>query len=106
MCVPRDRGNNAASVGECLGIMLIRVRTKVATWRVEDVDGRTSIAELRARVIKEHNVRPRDSQLFSLDPQGRRVVRETDTLGALGLKHGDMLHFQVMGLITASPFGT
>jgi hypothetical protein len=77
------------------GAMLIRVRTKVATWRVDHLEPTTSIAELRLRVQNEHHVRPGPNQTFSLDAQARRVVREADTLGDLGLRHGDLLFYNV-----------
>ena len=75
--------------------MLLRIRTKVALWRIDGVEPSMTVAALKAKVQREHNVKPTASQVFSLDPAGQRVLRETDTVEGLGLRHGDMLHFHI-----------
>ena len=86
-------------------IMLLRIRTKVATWRVEDVSAGMTIGDLKARILREHHVKPHESQVFSLDPGGKRVVNDTDTIQSLGLRHGDLLHFQIREEDCASELG-
>lgn len=85
--------------------MLLRVRTKVATWRVEDVAASMSIADLKAKVLREHHIKAHDGQVFSLDPGGKRVVNETDTISSLGLRHGDLIHLQIREEDCASELG-
>ncbi len=101
--------------------MLLRVRSKVGTWRVEDVDPSLTVAALRSRVLAEHGVTPHDSQVFSLDPgpsplppthppthplhvlthfhpcpaAGGRVMPDGETVGGLGLRHGDLVHLAI-----------
>lgn len=75
--------------------MLLRVRSKVGTWRVEGLTPETTVAALRAKVVQEHNVIPHDTQIFSLDPAGKQPMAETETLGSLGLRHGDLVHFSI-----------
>jgi len=38
--------------------MLLRIRTKVATWRVENVSPTTTIAKIRDRINREHHISP------------------------------------------------
>lgn len=75
--------------------MLLRVRSTVGTWRVDNLDASTTVGQLKARVLAEHHVTPHESQVFSLDPGGQRVMPEAATLEALGLRHGDLVHFRI-----------
>jgi len=75
--------------------MLLRVRCKVGTWRVEGLTPQTTVGELKARVLAEHHVTPHPSQAFSLDPAGQRGMPEEATLEALGLRHGDLVHLAI-----------
>jgi nuclear protein localization protein 4 homolog len=75
--------------------MLLRVRSKVGTWRVEGLSPQTTVGELKARVLAEHHVTPHESQAFSLDPAGQRTMPEGATLEALGLRHGDLIHLSI-----------
>ncbi len=75
--------------------MLLRVRCKAGTWRVEGLTPQTTVGELKARVLAEHHVTPHPSQAFSLDPAGQRGMPEEATLEALGLRHGDLVHLAI-----------
>jgi len=75
--------------------MLLRVRSKVGTWRVEGVGPELTVAALRSRVLAEHGVTPHPSQVFSLDPAGARVMGDEQTVGMLGLQNGDMVHLAI-----------
>lgn len=75
--------------------LLLRVRSKVGTWRVEGLNPQTTVGELKARVLSEHHVAPHPSQAFSLDPGGQRGMPEDATLEGLGLRHGDLVHFSI-----------
>lgn len=55
--------------------MIIRVRTKIATWRVNDVEPNMTIGQVKEKVFKEKNVKPNPSQKFSIDPSGKQPLR-------------------------------
>lgn len=76
-------------------MLLLRVRSKVGTWRMEGLSPQTTVGELKARVLAEHHVTPHPSQRFSLDPGGQRAMPEEATLEALGLRHGDLVHLAI-----------
>ena len=75
--------------------MLLRVRSKMGTWRVEGVEPGTTIKALRSRILSEHGVSPHPSQVFSLDPAGKRVMDDEQTVKSFNLQHGDLVHLAI-----------
>mmetsp|Transcript_12430 Transcript_12430/g.20610 ORF Transcript_12430/g.20610 Transcript_12430/m.20610 type:complete len:444 (+) Transcript_12430:118-1449(+) len=75
--------------------MLIRVRSNVGVWRVDDLNEATAtvatvmegIAMVRPQVVYE--------EPFSRDPACRNHLDPTATLTAQGLGHGSMIHCRV-----------
>jgi hypothetical protein len=58
--------------------MLLRIRSQVGQWRLHDVEPGTTIAEVRARISKEHNVDLSDNEAQPLtlgpNPAGKGGV--------------------------------
>ncbi|CAM9269390.1 unnamed protein product [Choristocarpus tenellus] len=80
--------------------MIIRVRTHVGVWRVNDLSSNTTIRELRQRLSIEHNADLSDGRRQPLtlrpNPKGEAAgLPLTATLGSLGLGHGDMVHLHL-----------
>ena len=75
--------------------MIIRLRTNIGVWRVEDLDATTStsadilsgIAKTRPHVIYE--------KPLSLDPKCDTQLDTTKTLAEQGLGHGSMIYCKV-----------
>lgn len=75
--------------------MLIRVRSNVGVWRVDDLDEATAtVATVMAGIATE---RPGVvyEEPFSRDPACRNHLDPTATLQAQGLGHGSMVHCRV-----------
>ena len=73
--------------------MIVRVRHSAGTWRVPDLAESTTIGEFKQKIEVEHGISAATQQL-SRDPSGADLLDtdEAASLGALGIKHGDMLH--------------
>ena len=75
--------------------MIVRVRTNIGVWRVEDLDATTStsadilssIAKTRPHVVYE--------KTLSLDPKCDTQLDTTKTLAEQGLGHGSMIYCKV-----------
>uniref|UniRef100_A0A7S2GWV2 MPN domain-containing protein n=1 Tax=Helicotheca tamesis TaxID=374047 RepID=A0A7S2GWV2_9STRA len=74
--------------------MLIRVRTNVGIWRVDNLDGSSTIANVKEAIAK---TRPhvKYEKPLSTDPACSNPLEETATLDALKLAHGSMIHCRV-----------
>ncbi|TDH72825.1 hypothetical protein CCR75_008967 [Bremia lactucae] len=70
--------------------MIVRVRSKNGTWRVEDLTPASTIADIKRWIYEHHSIAPAQ-QHVSLDQSGLRQTTDTDTLSELRLGHGDML---------------
>ncbi|DBA04683.1 TPA: hypothetical protein N0F65_012266 [Lagenidium giganteum] len=81
--------------------MLLRVRSKNGTWRVPDLTPRSTIADLKAWIEKEHSIAT-GVQKVSLDMKGAQVVQDCDTLASLRLGHGDMVFLDYDGDLVAT----
>ena len=77
--------------------MLIRVRSKFGTWRLGDVESRTKVGELMARIEHEHGVKVGDQALRLSAGSGGQVLRAQQTCGELGVKHGSMVYLTAAG---------
>ena len=74
--------------------MIIRIRSSVATWRIE-VPDLGCLLELKKALFEKYNI-PIDQQSFSFDLEGKLILDDTDSLvlSSKGIKHGDMLFLQ------------
>jgi nuclear protein localization protein 4 homolog len=82
--------------------MLIRVRSKNGIWRVPELTAQSTVADIKRWVEREHAIAA-GGQVFALDLAHERVVHDGQTLGELGLAHGDMLYMEYDGdLISTS----
>jgi hypothetical protein len=73
--------------------MLVRVRHSAGIWRVPDLADSTTIVQLKQKIEVEHGISAATQQL-SRHPSCSDLLDkdETASLGALGIRHGDMLH--------------
>lgn len=77
--------------------MILRIRSQVGQWRVNDVFPEMTIAALRQRIGVEHNVDLSDAygQPLTLKPNPRKTeppLPDYATIRSLKLSHGDELH--------------
>ena len=70
--------------------MIIRVRSKVGCWRLE-VQPRTTLSEVMARIEHEHSVKVATQRLCYPTAKDCVSSKPTTTVGDLGMNHGDMM---------------
>jgi len=87
--------------------MIIRIRSPVGVWRVNDVTERTTVNELLLKISTEHSLNLTQAEINSVplavvEPStgkpGRNLLDYGGlraTLGELGLQHGDLLFLQL-----------
>ncbi len=75
---------------------MLRVRSQIGTWRINNISPNDNFGVLRERLQKEHNAefqRHRDS--FSRDPGGKQLFEDELTIQQAGLNNGDMIYTTV-----------
>ena len=65
---------------------------------------KSTIKDVKDFIYKEHKVDP-SVQVLSLEPKGREVVADNDTMKRLKLKHGDVLYLEYEGEILTQTTG-
>jgi len=75
-------------------VFILRIRTQIGTWRLEDVKPTDTIGHLKARLEDEHRTEFLDKPI-SKDPGGKVTLPLTATVASLGLKNGDMIFASV-----------
>lgn len=73
--------------------MILRVRTQLGTWRVQDVKPDDKIGYVCSRIENEHQTTLTTS--LSTDISGAQQIDTNLTVQQAGLKHGDMLYASV-----------
>ncbi|CAH0487918.1 unnamed protein product [Peronospora farinosa] len=76
--------------------MLVRVRSKNGTWRVEDLTPSSTIADIKRWIFEQHSISPQQQHL-TLDLQSMQKTTDTQTLRELRVGHGDMLFLDYDG---------
>ncbi|CAH0476754.1 unnamed protein product [Peronospora belbahrii] len=76
--------------------MLIRVRSKNGTWRVEDLTLSSTIADIKRWIFEQHSIAPNQQEL-TLDQQNVQKTTDIQTLRELHVGHGDMLFLNYDG---------
>lgn len=76
-------------------MVLLRVRTNVGLWRVNDVDASTATVQDVIDAIKVTRPGVVFEQMLSLDPAGRKPLVPHQTLAEQGIEHGSMIHCRV-----------
>lgn len=84
--------------------MIVRLRSKVGTWRLE-VQEKTSLSEVMARIEHEHGVKVATQQLSYPDAKTLVSDRPTRSVGELGMKHGAMMYLAFSGELVPAPTG-
>jgi hypothetical protein len=80
--------------------MLIRVRSRHGTWRV-DIDDANTIGDVKQKIYSQHKISV-DNQTLTSDQQGEAIFETSTTLVELGVKHGDMRYLSVSEENTSS----
>lgn len=80
--------------GSAISKIILRVRTQVGTWRLENVSLSDTIAQVKSRLEAEHLTEFLDKPI-SKYPGGKDVLPLTSTVGSLGLRNGDMIYASV-----------
>jgi nuclear protein localization family protein 4 len=74
--------------------IVVRVRTKVGTWRVADVALSDTFADLRKRIEEEHHA-DLQGEAFTSDPAGTQTFSDNMTVGQAKLTNGHMIYAMV-----------
>jgi hypothetical protein len=88
--------------------MIIRIRSRVATWRIEIAPDST-LRILKGIIHNKYQI-PVESQIFSYDIEGSKPFTDDDDaqLSSCGLVHGDMLYLIERGAnpVSSTPDST
>ena len=74
--------------------IVIRVRTKIGTWRLSDVSLSDTFVQLRMRLEKEHSA-DLQSVPFTADPSGSQPFNDEMTIRQANLSNGHMIYCMV-----------
>ena len=74
--------------------MLVRVRSRLGTWRIGDINERSTIDDVKSEIYKCYNI-PLTSQMLSADRQATKLLESNQTLSQLSIQHGDMIYLSV-----------
>lgn len=74
--------------------IVLRIRTQLGTWRLQNVTQDDSLFDLRRRIESEHKTDLND-KLFTSDISGKNILLDDMTVRDLCLKNGDMIYIQV-----------
>jgi hypothetical protein len=69
--------------------MIIRIRTQLGTWRLQNVKGTDTISTLKSRIESEHNTVLKGS--LYRDLSANETYDDNLKVGQAGLKNGDMI---------------
>ena len=89
------------SVNFEVGAMLVRVRSRFGTWRLTNVEARTKVGELMARIEDEHGVKLSEQELRT-QPGKKSDPLRAATRGELSIKHGSLIYLEVTSGATAT----
>ena len=86
-------------------LIVLRIRTQLGTWRLNDVKLNDNLNTLRKRVESEHRT---DLQglPFTLDAKGLNALDDSLTVQQVKLNNGDFLYAMVDETKTGVPTGT
>mmetsp|Transcript_32264 Transcript_32264/g.39687 ORF Transcript_32264/g.39687 Transcript_32264/m.39687 type:complete len:232 (+) Transcript_32264:334-1029(+) len=73
---------------------VIRIRTKVGTWRMNDVEGKNKVSEIIARVEHDHNIKVGK---VSLKQNYSEILSGDERLDKIGAKNGTMFFMEISG---------
>lgn len=74
---------------------IVRIRSRVGTWRIEGLTEKTTVKQLKMRIRKEKKISTDTDIVLSLDPPGRQPAADEATLRALKIRHGSMIYAQL-----------
>eukprot|EP01006_Ploeotia_vitrea_P020533 TRINITY_DN52831_c0_g1_i1.p1 TRINITY_DN52831_c0_g1~~TRINITY_DN52831_c0_g1_i1.p1 ORF type:complete len:321 (+),score=6.83 TRINITY_DN52831_c0_g1_i1:44-1006(+) len=74
--------------------MIVRVRTQLGTWRINNVKANDTFGTLRERVETEHKT-DLEGHSFSLDAGGKQIVPDVVTIKEAKLQNGSMIYVTV-----------
>jgi hypothetical protein len=78
--------------------MLIRVRSKVGTWRLDGFEESSKVGDIIKQIQEKYRI-PAEAQTISRDPGGTDSLGVDQSFASLGIKHGEMLHAQVLCVV-------
>lgn len=87
--------NNNNNTAVCRGGMIIlRVRTQIGTWRVNDLSSSDTFKHIRSKLEDENKVKLTNIP-FTIDPSGKQVYDDDMTIQQAKLINGTMIYMQL-----------
>lgn len=74
--------------------LVIRVRTQLGTWRIQNVHPSDKLSDLRIRLETE-NKTDLEGRSFTSDPQGLKTLPDNSTVNQAGLANGEMIYAMI-----------
>jgi len=82
--------------------MILRVRTKAGTWRIEVAGPQTRVADAKVAIEKDKSVQA-GAQILSADPAGEKICADGATLADCGLGQNGAMCYLTVGDAVALP---
>ena len=74
--------------------LIIRVRTQLGTWRIQNVSPSDTLHKLRQRIETENRT-DLEGRSFTLDPGGSKPLLDNASVSQAGLVNGDMIYAMI-----------
>ena len=74
--------------------LIIRVRTQIGTWRLQNVSSSDTLGALRSRLESENRT-DLEGRSFTLDPKGSKPLADNATVSSANLANGDMIYAMI-----------
>jgi len=87
-----NNNNNNTAVGR--GGIILRVRTQIGTWRVNDLSLSDTFKHIRSKLEDENKVKLTNIP-FTIDPSGKQVYDDDMTIQQAKLINGTMIYMQL-----------
>lgn len=84
-----NNNNNTA-----VGMIILRVRTQIGTWRVNDLSSSDTFKHIRSKLEDENKVKLTNIP-FTIDPSGKQVYDDDMTIQQAKLINGTMIYMQL-----------
>jgi hypothetical protein len=88
-----NNNNNNTAVGRT-GMIILRVRTQIGTWRVNDLSSSDTFKHIRSKLEDENKVKLTNIP-FTIDPSGKQVYDDDMTIQQAKLINGTMIYMQL-----------
>lgn len=86
--------NNNTAGSSSSGMIILRVRTQIGTWRVNDVSTTDTFKHIRSKLEDENKIKLTNIS-FTMDPNGKQIYHDDMTIQQAKLINGTMIYMHL-----------